>query len=224
MLCSNTAEPTSQSTNIARLVSTPRTYHLGGSTDEPRNASPVARDGWTLGIARRGSVWVQRAEEEEGFAGLWGLSHPAKLSIYNTAFLDLIIGLSHAAAVTDSIPLGTSVLLLLLRQTADVASYAPTLQHLAGRRVTPGVGAGNNAKEFDVSNFSMRERGPRLTEGTDALRELFEEEASFSGRFHDFEDVRIDPQWTIHRGSFQAGLLTSKTVRGTSGRLFWTAS
>lgn len=137
--------------------------------------------------------WAQRAEEE-GFAGLWGLSHPVKPPIYNTAFLDPLIGLSHAAAVTDNIPLGTSVLLLPLRRTADVASCALTLQHLAGRRVTLGVGAGNNAKEFEVSNVSMRERGPRLTEGMDVLRELFEGEASFSGRFHDFEDVRIDPQ------------------------------
>lgn len=136
--------------------------------------------------------WARRAESN-GFAGLWALSHPVKPPIYNTAFLDPLVALSHAAAVTDEIPLGTAVLLLPLRNTADVASGALSLQHLADRPVTLGVGSGNNPKEFEVAGVPMNERGPRLTEGIEVLAELFSGECSYDGRFHRFEDVRVDP-------------------------------
>ena len=136
--------------------------------------------------------WAERAESN-GFAGLWALSHPVKPPIYNTAFLDPLVSLSYAAAVTEEIPLGTSVLLLPLRRTSDVASCVLSLQHLANRRITLGVGAGNNPKEFDVAGVPIEERGPRLTEGIDVLKALFAGEASYNGRFHSFENVQVDP-------------------------------
>lgn len=136
--------------------------------------------------------WARRAEEE-GFAGLWALSHPVKPPIYNTGFIDPLVVLSHAAAVTDEIPLGTSILLLPLRNTSEVASSVLSLQHLSGRRFSLGVGAGNNPHEFDVAGIPMEERGPRLTEGIEVLQALFDGEASYDGRFHSFEGIRIDP-------------------------------
>ena len=134
-----------------------------------------------------------RGAERDGFGGLWALSHPVRPPTYATAFLDPLATLSHVAAVTDEIPLGTSVLLLSMRRTANVASTALSIAHLANRQLTLGVGAGNNPKEFEVAGVPMDERGPRLTESIEVLQALFDGEASYEGRFHAFEDVRVEP-------------------------------
>jgi len=136
--------------------------------------------------------WARRAEEI-GFDGLWAPDHIVKPDLYNTSVLDPLSALNYAAAVTDDVDLGTSILILPLRRTANVASQALTLQHLAGGTLTLGLGIGYVPEEFEVTGVPMRERGPRLSEGIEVLQALFDGETSFDGRFHTFEDVRIDP-------------------------------
>lgn len=136
--------------------------------------------------------WSQRAEEA-GFAGLWALDHLVKPPTYNSSMLDPIVALSHAGSVTSSILLGTSILILPLRRTANAVSRALSLQHLAGRRITLGLGLGYVPKEFEAAGVPMKERSPRFSEAVEVMNRLFSGEASFDGQFHDFEDVRIDP-------------------------------
>lgn len=136
--------------------------------------------------------WARRADAA-GFAGLWAIDHLVEPPTYNTSVLDNAVALSHAAAVTEGIPLGTSIIILPLRRTANVASRALALQHLAGRRVTLGLGAGYVPKEFEAVGVPLSERGPRFSEGLDVLKALLAGEASYDGRFHSFEGVRIDP-------------------------------
>lgn len=136
--------------------------------------------------------WARRAERI-GFDGLWALDHLVKPDLYNTSVLDPLSTLNYAAAVTEEIDLGTSILILPLRRTANIAAQALTLQHLAGGDVTLGVGAGYVPKEFEVTGVPMDERGPRLTEGVAVLQKLFVGESSVESRFHSFENVRIDP-------------------------------
>ena len=136
--------------------------------------------------------WASAADEA-GFAGLWTLDHVVEPDTYVTSVLTPLVALSHAAAVTDEIPLGTSILLLPIRGAANSADAALTLAYLAEREVTLGLGAGYVPEEFAVTGVPMRERGPRLSEGIEVLQALFDGEATFHGRFHDFEDVTIDP-------------------------------
>jgi len=134
-----------------------------------------------------------RAAEAAGFAGLWTLDHLVKPDTYATSVLNAPVALSHAAAVTGEIPLGTSILLLPLRGVANAADAALSVQHLAGRRLTLGLGAGYVPAEFAVTGVPIEERGPRLSEGIEVLQALFAGEASYEGRFHEFEGVRVDP-------------------------------
>ena len=136
--------------------------------------------------------WAREADEA-GFAGLWVLDHIVKPDTYVTSVLQPLLALSHAAAITDEIPLGTSILLLPVRGAANTADAALTLQYLATREVTLGLGAGYVPDEFDVTGVPSEERGPRLSEGIEVLQELFSGDGSFDGRFHSFEDVTIDP-------------------------------
>jgi alkanesulfonate monooxygenase SsuD/methylene tetrahydromethanopterin reductase-like flavin-dependent oxidoreductase (luciferase family) len=136
--------------------------------------------------------WAAGAEQR-GFAGLWTLDHLVKPDTYATSVLNAPVALAHAAGVTDRIPLGTSILLLPLRGAANAADAALSLQHLADRRVTLGLGAGYVPEEFDVTGVPIEERGPRLSEGIEVLQTLFAGEGSYDGRFHSFEGVRMDP-------------------------------
>lgn len=135
-----------------------------------------------------------QSAEALGFATLWTLDHLALTPLHSTTFLDPLVSLGYVASATDTIGLGTSILILPLRRTVNVASRAATLQHLSDGRLTLGLGAGYVPAEFDAVGVPMSERGPRLSEGIEVLTRLFDGETSFHGRFHDFEDLRIDPQ------------------------------
>lgn len=131
--------------------------------------------------------------EAAGLAGLWTLDHLVRTPIYDAGMLDPIVALSHAAAVTEHVDLGTSILILPLRRTANVASRAATLQHLSDGRLVLGLGAGYVPAEFEAVGVPRHERGPRFSEGLEVLQALLAGETSFEGRFHSFEDVRIEP-------------------------------
>lgn len=154
---------------------------------------PTYSTGENLVPAETIREWSERAEAA-GLAGLWTIDHLLEPRTYQTGTLDPELALGHAAAITDSIELGTSVLVAPLRRTANIARRWRGLQHLAGRPVTLGVGAGYIREEFEVAGVPRSERGPRLTEQVEVLNQLFMgEPVSYDGRFHSFEDVRIDP-------------------------------
>lgn len=137
--------------------------------------------------------WITRAETA-GFAGLWTIDHLLEPRTYQTGTLDPTLILGHAAAITDTIELGTSILVTPLRRTANIARRWRGLQHLADRPVTLGVGTGYIEEEFEAAGVPHSERGPRLTEQLEVLNEWFTgEPVTFRGRFHEFEDIRIDP-------------------------------
>lgn len=137
-------------------------------------------------------TWARRADDA-GIGGLWAIDHLVEPPTYRTSVLDPLVAFAHAAAVTGEMDFGTSILLLPLRRTANVASRVATLQHLVDGDLTLGVGVGYVEKEFEAAGVPMTERGPRLSEGIEVLQALLAGEASYSGRFHDFEEVRIDP-------------------------------
>lgn len=155
-------------------------------------ALPSYCDGRAAVPAETLTDWATTAEDA-GVAGLWVMDHLVQPDPYRTTVLDPLVTLGHAAAATDRISLGTSVMLLPLRRTAAVASQAASLQQLSGGRLTLGFGAGYVPEEFEVTGVPIEERGPRLNEGMAVLRRLFDGAASFDGRFHEFEDVRVDP-------------------------------
>lgn len=134
-----------------------------------------------------------RDTERAGFDGLWVIDHLVKPHTYTTSVLDPLVALTHAATVTETIDLGTGVVVLPLRRPAPLAKQVLSLQHLAERRLTLGVAAGYNRKEFEVAGVPIEERGPRLTEGIQILQTLFEGGGSYEGRFTSFEDVPMDP-------------------------------
>jgi alkanesulfonate monooxygenase len=137
--------------------------------------------------------YVQLAEEF-GFAGAWLIEHLTESPTYASSLLDPLSTLSYAAGATDSLPIGTSVLLLPLRDPVLVAKRAATIQHLAGRRLTLGLGTGYVEAEFDAVGVPMEERSARYLEGIELLHRLFHEEVvTFDGEFYSVEEFRLEP-------------------------------
>jgi probable F420-dependent oxidoreductase len=123
----------------------------GGGT--PREFLAGAQTAEALGYD---SVWV-------GDHVLWHVFWPEPLTM-----------LGAASAVTDSIALGSGVLLAALRKPAALAKPTATLQWLAGGRFRLGVGAGGEfASEFAASDVPLDQRGAYLDQTLEALQALW---------------------------------------------------
>jgi probable F420-dependent oxidoreductase len=109
--------------------------------------------------------------------------------------LDPLLVLTHVAARTTRIRLGTNVYLPALRHPIEVARAATTLDVLSGGRLTLGIGAGWLAEEFAAVAVDFASRGARLRECVRALRTLWTDaEPEFHGRFFDFGPVKLEPK------------------------------
>jgi alkanesulfonate monooxygenase SsuD/methylene tetrahydromethanopterin reductase-like flavin-dependent oxidoreductase (luciferase family) len=86
--------------------------------------------------------------------------------------------------VTDRISLGLSVMLLGLRQPAWAAKILATIDHLSGGRLLLGVGVGGEfPAEFEAAGVPVRQRGARLDDSLDVIRELLTgEPVKYTGR------------------------------------------
>jgi len=109
--------------------------------------------------------------------------------------LDPLVLLTHVAAATTRIRLGTSVYLLPLRHPLVTARLAMSLDVLSGGRLTLGVGVGWLAEEFQAAGIDFQTRAARTRECVRALRTLWtESEPEFHGRFFSFGPVRFEPK------------------------------
>jgi len=135
-----------------------------------------------------------RRAEEFGFAGLWTLEHLTIPPTYNQSWLNQLVTLGFAAGVTSTIPLGTSIHIMPMRNPVLLAERVATLQHLSEERFTLGAGLGYVEYDFDAVNVPFGERGRRFTEGVRLLHQLLREDSvTFDGEFFQVEDFRLEP-------------------------------
>jgi probable F420-dependent oxidoreductase len=154
---------------------------------------------------------VAVAAEAAGFATLWSGEHvvmvdrPASRYPYSADgrigvpagedWLDPLLGLTYAAAVTSRITLATGVLLLPEHNPLLAAKQAATLDVLSGGRFTLGIGVGWSAEEFAALGVPFPRRGQRTAEYVAAMRTLWSDDvASFDGEFTSFCAVRVNPK------------------------------
>jgi len=154
---------------------------------------------------------VALAAEAAGFATLWSGEHvvlvdrPGSRYPYSADgrigvragedWLDPLLGLTFAAAVTSRIAVATGVLLLPEHNPLLAAKQAATLDVLSGGRFTLGIGIGWSAEEFAALGVPFARRGQRAAEYVAAMRRLWSDDvASFRGEFTSFEAVRVNPK------------------------------
>jgi probable F420-dependent oxidoreductase len=109
--------------------------------------------------------------------------------------LEALMTLSHIAAVTTRVTLGTEVLVLPQREPVLVAKQVSTLDTLSGGRVRLGVGVGWQESEYEALGESFRTRGARMDEAIALMRAYWgEARVDFAGAHYRAVAMAMEPK------------------------------
>ena len=104
--------------------------------------------------------------------------------------LDPFVALTAAAAATEKLRVGTGLCLIVERDPITTAKEVATIDLLSGGRFLFGVGAGWNLEEMRNHRTDPDRRFGLMRERVEAMRAIWaDEEASYSGRYVDFERI-----------------------------------
>lgn len=139
-----------------------------------------------------------RHADELGFAHVWvsdHVVHPAAQDYPSPYLYDPTVTLTWAAAVTERVGLGTSVMVAPQHNPLWLANAFASLDSLSGGRVILGVGVGWSEAEYAALGYSFHDRGARLDETIDLLRALWRTDpTTFAGDHWSFDDIRLLPK------------------------------
>ena len=153
------------------------------------------------------------AAEDAGFTGIAFSDHmiyPERLEsrypyaddgvphwLPTTPFVDPWVAMGHIAAVTTKVRFVTNIFVLPSRDPFVVAKAVGTVGVLSGNRVSVGVGVGWMKEEYDVQQQDFGNRGRRMEEMVQILRQLWTGEmTSFDGEFYQFPTLQMSPMPT----------------------------
>jgi probable F420-dependent oxidoreductase len=137
-----------------------------------------------------------REVENIGFDSIFITDHLlAAKQFYSVSFLEPFTALSLVAGVTDRVKLGTSVMVMPIREPVLMAKQLATIQFLSNNRFILGAGIGWYPPEYAATGVKKSDRGPRTDEILDIIVPLLEgETVSYQGEFFNITDVLIEPK------------------------------
>jgi len=131
--------------------------------------------------------------EHLGYDSLW----LQERIIGDVNMLEPVTLLSYVAAITSRLKLGTSVILLPLRNPIQLAKAYATLDVMSECRAVMGVGLGGGhlGSHENVFGYTREGRVTRFTEAVEIMKRLWTEpKASFHGRFWNLDNVAMEPK------------------------------
>lgn len=165
----------------------------------------VCLPNFPFGIAPSRDAIVDIAQEAEslGFASVWASDHllvPKANPRYGRLF-ESITTLAYIGGATETLQLGTSILVVPYRNAITIAKQAATIDALTGGRLIIGVGAGWIEGEFKNLGVDYDTRGSRLSESLAVMKALWtEDDPAIDGEFYSFSDVLFEPKPTRASG------------------------
>ncbi|HEX4016393.1 MAG TPA: LLM class F420-dependent oxidoreductase [Frankiaceae bacterium] len=147
--------------------------------------------------------------ESEGVESVWAVEHVVVAAAYEPNYPysadgrmpsapgvvpmpDPLEVLSHLAATTERLLLGTCVVVAPLHSPAVLAKRVATLDLLSGGRFLLGLGIGWQPEEYAAVGVPFERRGERLEECVGAMRALWADHpATYEGRTVSFRDVHL---------------------------------
>jgi alkanesulfonate monooxygenase len=127
---------------------------------------------------------------------VWVIDHLLDApGLYGATWWEPMTTLAYVGALTRRIKIGTGILVLPVRNPVLLAKEVGTLQYLTDDRFLLGIGPGWNAREYEVTGSHISERGRRTDELMEALAVLLtQEDATYQGKYYQFENVEILPR------------------------------
>jgi probable F420-dependent oxidoreductase len=142
--------------------------------------------------------------EQLGYDGVFGNDHlttqhyvreifPAPPNFY-----EVLITLAMVGQATTRIRLGTSLLVMPMREPVMLAKQVATLDQMTGGRMILAVGLGAYREEFEAwkgKRFPYAHRGEMLDEGLAAFQTLINDKVStFNGKYYSFAGLELCPK------------------------------
>lgn len=132
-----------------------------------------------------------RRAEAAGYDGLWTQDQV----IGPAVTLEPLGVLTYAAAHTERVRLGVSVLVFPRRNPVVLAKMAATIDQLSRGRLVLGIGLGHNVPQDVAFEIGEGDRLRRFTEGLAIMRSLWSEDATaHAGKVWSFEDAPMAPK------------------------------
>ena len=121
--------------------------------------------------------------ERLGFDSIWVSDHiivPQDDAPWNRVF-ESVATLGFLSSITESVHLGSSILLVPLREPFVLAKQIATLDSLSNGRLMIGVGIGWNKKEFDLLGCDFKNRAKTVAENIGIMKKMWAGEYSKQG-------------------------------------------
>jgi probable F420-dependent oxidoreductase len=140
-----------------------------------------------------------RRAEREGWNSVWVSDHivvPAAAGrLPAIEILDPIPTLAYAAAVTSTIRLATSVIVVPYRNALHLAKELATVDRLSGGRLVAGLASGWLEPEFKALGAPYQRRGAYTDEAIRLMRACWSADApEFHGAFFDLAGMKFGPR------------------------------
>lgn len=172
-----------------------------------------------------------RAAEDCGVESVWAVEHVILADAYEPLYPYSIDGympvrpdavtlpdpletLSFIAAASTSLKLGTGMVIAPLHSPATLAKRAATIDRLSEGRLMLGLSIGWHKEEYDAVGVPFKDRGHRLDDCIDAMRELWRGgPASYSGKYVSFDRVHSLPRPTDGRVPIVLGGMSEAAIQ-----------
>ena len=140
-----------------------------------------------MGLVREFS----RRAEALGYHSLWAQEQ----IIGSTAVLEPISLLCHVAAVTNTIGLGTAVVIASTRNPIHLAKQLATLDQMSGGRLIAGLALGGRRRQYALLGGPTERRVRHFTESVEVIRALWTEaKPTYDGHFWKLNGESIAPK------------------------------
>jgi alkanesulfonate monooxygenase len=140
-------------------------------------------------------VGYGKRAEQLGYRSLWAWDHLFLGSRQPFPQMEALTTLAVLASNTESVTLGTGILVLPIRDPALLAKTAATIQDFSGGRLRLGVAAGWYEREFDATGTPFKGRGRIFERNLEICKRLWEAD-EVTGGWDDlsFRRVRMLPR------------------------------
>jgi len=138
-----------------------------------------------------------RSAEALGYTTIWHTDRllPSVPPGYNTAWYEPLTTLSSIVPYLDKASVGTSAIVLPMRNPMILAKQLATIDVLSGGRLKIGIAMGWSQQEYAATGIDFKRRSSIFREYAKALSMLLTgERVSYHGKYITFSDVEIRPR------------------------------